>query len=133
MKQLKNSESGFTVIEFLVLVLILLTVGFLGLTSLRANRAENRDNTRKSDINALDFQLEAFYEKNNYYPSVVDATTLAGVDENSLNDPFNKKVGETGSQYVYQPYSCAQTKCKSFKLSSDLEREDVYIKESLNR
>lgn len=131
--KLRNEHTGFTVVEFLVFIFILSVAAFFGLTSYRATRAENRDSERKSDINAIVFQLESRYEKNNYYPSTADKKSLPDVDEANLADPFGKKIGEMGSQYNYRAFGCNESKCTSFEISASMEREDTYRVSSLNR
>lgn len=123
---------GFTIIEFLVGISILSIVVVVALTNVRTLRAENRDNQAKSDINTLVFQLESFYEKNGYYPQVVDSQTLAAVDADVFVDSRGNTVGKDSTLYKYLPRSCSESKCKSYEASAILEREAPYIKESLN-
>ena len=79
------------------------------------------------------YQLESFYEKNGYYPSTIDATQLKGIDPESLKDNNKLGVNQAGGTYTYKPLGCADGKCKSFELSTTLEKEAPFIKQSLNK
>lgn len=133
MKKLHTHSDGFTVIELLVFILVIVAIGVLGLSNIRTIRAQNRDNAAKTDINAIYYQLESFHEKNGYYPEKIDATTLKGIDPASLKDKNDLEVNQAGSTYLYKPANCSEAKCKSFELSTELEKEARFVKESLNK
>lgn len=130
--KLKNRQDGFTIIELLIFILIIAVVGLVGVTNVRIWRAEKRDRAAKIDINATAFQLESFYEKNGFYPNALSDNALKGISPDNLKDASSKKANEPSSAYIYKPQDCVETKCKSFILSADLEREALYVKESLN-
>ena len=132
MKKSSINTQGFTVIELLVFIFILAVLSVVGISNVRSLRAQNRDTTQKTDINAVYHQLESFYEKNGYYPEGIDAKTLTGIDPESLKDNQNKTINEIGSLYSYKPGTCAEGKCKKFELTAQLEREALYVKQSLN-
>lgn len=133
MKSIKKSQAGFTVIELMVAILLVSVVSVLALNSIRTMRAEHRDDTKKSDINAIYFQLESFYEKTNYYPEKIDSKTLSGIDPESLKDEHGTNIGSDSAKYKYKPRDCAENKCKSYTLETDLDREDMYKKQSLHQ
>lgn len=127
-----NSE-GFTLIELLVFVLVLTIIAFLALSNIRRLNAIHRDDTNKSHINAIYYQLEAFHEKNGYYPEKLTTTTLKGLDPASLKDTSNVAISDAGSSYKYNPRDCAENKCKSYELETSLENEAPFIKQSLTQ
>ncbi len=133
MKKRLLSVSGFTVIELLVFITVIVAIAVLGISNIRSLRAQNRDTTSKTDMNALYYQLESFYEKNGYYPEKVAAANLAGIDPASLKDKNNLEINAAGSTYSYKPANCNESKCKSFELSAQLEKEAPFIKQSLNK
>lgn len=133
MKKIHSQTDGFTIIELLVFILILGVIGVVALTNFRTVRAQNRDSTKKTDINAIFFQLESFREKNGYYPETIDQTILKGIDPESLKDTSGLAPNASGSTYTYKPTSCLETKCKSFTLSAMLEKEAPFVKESLSK
>lgn len=133
MKKLHSNSDGFTAIELLVFVVTLVLLVTLAGVNIRSLRAQNRDSQRKTDISATYYQLEAFYEKNSYYPETIDTTTLKGIDPASLKDSEGKTFNQTTGEYTYKPVGCAEAKCKSYVLSATLEKEAPFTKESLNK
>lgn len=133
MKKIQSHSDGFTVIELLVFILILSILAVLGVSNIRGLRAENRDSASKTDVNAIYFQLESFYETNGFYPEKLDTTSLKGLDPESLKDKNNIAVNGAGGTYVYKPANCTESKCKSYELSTQLEKEAPFIKQSLNK
>lgn len=132
MKKTWLNEQGITAIEFLVGLLVISIVAVVALTNIRSIRAENRDTQSKKDMNTLAFQLETFYQKNGYYPSTVNSTTLAGVDSETFKDSRGQTINQDSVLYAYTPVSCTDTKCRGFELKAELEREAPFIKQSLN-
>ena len=100
-------QNGFTVIE-LLLVIVLLGVGsWLFFNEKATIDATARDNQRKVAINAMHYGLEEyFYAKNGYYPASIDSKTLRTVDPALFTDPKGKKLGNSGSNYVYESTGC---------------------------
>ena len=126
------NKNGFTIIELLVCILVLTVIAGVAVANVRALRADNRDEQRKTDINAIYYQLEAFYERNDYYPEKLSEESLKGIDPQSLKDTNDIAIGEENSEYTYTPKDCNESKCASFELSTELEREATYTKLSLN-
>ena len=133
MKKLHGQTSGFTTIELLVFVLVLGIIGVVALTNVRTVRAQDRDRTSKTDINAVYYQLESFREKNGYYPEKIDTATLKGMDPENLKDRFGLAPNDEKGRYTYKPAGCTEAKCTSFRLTAQLEKEAPFIKESLSK
>lgn len=131
MKKNRSAQSGFTIIELMVVIVFLSALSALALINIRGIRAENRDAERKGDINAVFFQLETFHQANGYYPATFDAKTLKGINPDALKDTVGRTFNEEGSQYNYRARGCNDTKCKSYELSAELEKEAPFIKQSL--
>lgn len=129
----KLPKDGFTVIELLVSILVLTVIAAVAVSNLRSLRADNRDEMRKRDINAIYYQLEAFYERSGYYPKTISEKNLNGLDPESLTDSQDVAINESFSEYSYTPRGCNKEKCTSFELSTELEREATYTKLSLNK
>lgn len=131
---LMKRESGFTVIEILVLILFLGTATILLFIQKGNLEASQRDHTRKTAINAMYYSLEeVFYEKNGHYPSKIDSKTLRSMDPELFTDPYGIKMNEAGSNYRYEGLNCDNDKCKAYKLSAQLEKEAVYEKTNRNK
>lgn len=128
-----KKSHGFTVIELIVVIV------FAGLaTSIllyqRANiEASQRDETRKTAINAMYYNLEeVFYEENSYYPESIDSKTLRAMDPELFTDPYGNKLGEAASNYRYEASDCQDDKCQGYRLQSLLEKEADYVKTNRN-
>ncbi len=123
---------GFTVIE-LVVVLVLLGIGSaIYFTQKASVDGAARDNTRRTAINAMYYNLEeVFYAQNSYYPQTIDSKTLRAMDPALFTDPNGHALGDAQSTYLYQPTECSHDgKCKHYSLTGMLEREAAYTKSS---
>ena len=125
-------QDGFTVIELVVFIAILITLGTFFVIQKGNLDASNRDYDRKTSINAMYYGLtEAYYKENSYYPSSIDDETLAMIDPDLFFDPNGLDMNEQGSDYHYEGLDCDNDgKCQKFKLSSDMEREAEYTRNS---
>lgn len=124
-------SSGFTVIEVIVVVLFLGIASVLLLMQKSDLAAANRDNQRKTAINAMYYNLEeVYYAKNGYYPSKIDSSTLTAMDPGLFTDPDGAKLGDDNAEYHYDASNCQNDQCKSYKLSADMEKEATYTKTS---
>ncbi|MCB9822043.1 type II secretion system protein [Candidatus Nomurabacteria bacterium] len=132
MKRITN-QSGFTIIELLVFITVVLAITIIAASNIRDLRANNRDQESKIDINATAYQLEVFHEKNNYYPEKIEAKIIPGLEEKSIKDRNNLTISEPGSSYTYKPSGCSEGKCKNFELKANLEKEAPFVKQSLAR
>ncbi len=125
-----QEKKGFTLIELTIVgaFAALLVIIFF---AQKANvDAMNRDDDRKTAINAMYYALEEYYyPKNGYYPAEISEEVLPVVDPALFTDPFGLNVGIDGSTYVYEPANCnAQNECREYTLRAQLEKEDTYIK-----
>jgi type II secretory pathway pseudopilin PulG len=127
---MKRSQ-GFTVIEIIVVILFLAIATVLLLTQKDNLAAAERDDTRKTAINAMYYNLEeVFFEQTNYYPAKIDSKTLRAMDPALFTDPGGIKMNEQGSDYHYIGNDCINQKCKGYILSSELEKEATYTKKN---
>lgn len=128
-----KTKNGFTAIEICVLAIFLVIVGFIFIFQ-KAEIAEKvRDEKRKIAINAIHYNLEEiFYKENNFYPREIEEKTLRGIDPNVLTDQFGIVLNQEGSEYRYEPTDCQDDKCKHYSLRTTLEKEDDFIKKSRN-
>jgi prepilin-type N-terminal cleavage/methylation domain-containing protein len=149
----KKAASGFTIIELLIVIVVIGILALLVLNTYNGVQQKARDTKRKTDINAIDGQMEAYQASNAKYPTLAnlnDATfrsaNLKGLDPNALVDPKSSCNPATGSCVVGTPsanaYSYAPTPagcdngaggdCTSFVLTATLESSGTYVKNSLN-
>lgn len=127
-------SSGFTVIEMLVVIALLIIGAVVFFNEKITVDAVRRDSARKIAINAMYYNLEeVYYEKNHFYPSSIDSKTLRAMDPQLFYDPQNAQIGTSGSDYRYDGINCnTEGQCKSYKLSSTMEHEADYVKTSRN-
>lgn len=149
MISLKRKQSGFTIVELLIVIVVIGILAALVVTTFSGIQKKARDSERQTDINAVHGQVEAYYAQNGRYPGLADldgttagfvSTNLKGLDPQALRDP--KQVGNapqaatSGTTYGYavSPSGCtaAGTECTSYTLTATLESGGTYSKQSLN-
>ena len=131
---MKHSQRGFTIIELLFIIVILAGATALFFVQKTNLEVANRDETRKTAINAMYYGLEeVYYKANSHYPRTIDEKVLPSVDPVLFKDPAGVKLGEPTSDYRYEAFNCNGDVCKSYSLRTILENEDDYIKTSRNK
>ena len=128
-------RKGFTVVELLVAIVLLIAGGWLFFSEKASIDAVQRDAARKIAINAMYYNLEeVFYEKNGHYPVTIDSKTLRAMDPSLFTDPIGIKLGDTGSNYTYDAKGCSTDGlCDGYELRSTMEREADYTKTNRNK
>lgn len=128
-------QRGFTVIELLVVIVVLSVGAWLFFSERATVEAASRDAERKVAINAMYYNLEeVFYETNGYYPRKIDSKTLRAMDTALFTDPDGIKLGESESDYRYEPTNCSvDDKCTAYTLRSSMEREDDFVRTNRNK
>ena len=128
-------KKGFTIIELVIVAVfasLLLILFFIQKSNIDAME---RDNDRKTAINAMYYALEeSFYKEHKYYPQTISEENITVIDPALWTDPDGFNLGDPLSSYSYEPANCStEGKCKEYVLKSTLEKEDTYIKSSRNR
>jgi prepilin-type N-terminal cleavage/methylation domain-containing protein len=160
MLQLKNKvESGFTIIELLIVIAIIGILATLVLTNFQGAQARGRDTVRSSDVNSVFSKLEEYYNNNSGYPlgtavtSAAAQTTFPGIDASALVDEdgddvvVSYEVVATGASptvpdatdddeyrlHFYGPSCDASTQCAKYVLVGfqETDTNDI-VKNSLN-
>ena len=128
-----NTKKGFTIIEIIIVAIfasLLLILFFVQKTNLDAME---RDEKRKTAINAMYYALEeSFYKDHKYYPETISEESIKVIDPALWTDPNGINLGDAASSYSYTPANCENGKCKEYILKADLEKEDDYIKSNRN-
>ena len=119
MISLKRKESGFTIIELLIVIIVIGILATLVITTFSGIQRNARDRTREADINALHSQIEYYYGQNGTYPTLAnlnDATwrsaNLKGLDSEALKDPKGTAAtlvaapASSSYAYVVTPANC---------------------------
>ena len=127
------NKKGFTLIELIVVLVfssLLLIIFFVQKSNMDAM---NRDEKRKTSINAMYYALEEdFYARNGYYPETISEDILPVMDPALFTDPSGKNLGTEGSSFTYDAANCNNGKCKEYTLRARLEKEDIYTKKNRN-
>ena len=90
-----SKESGFTVIELLVVAIVFALAGALIFVQINNIKIANQDNTRKTAINAMYYALEeVYYKKHQSYPASLTSATLPSVDPTIFTDPDGFTLGK---------------------------------------
>lgn len=128
-----RKQAGFTAIELIVVIIILILAGVIFLVQKNELAAEHRDSTRKIAINAIYYNLEeVVYPTLKGYPATLDAKQLKAMDSDLLTDPNGFMINESGSDYTYEPSSCNGDVCQHYVLRATLEKEAEFTKSSRN-
>lgn len=106
MVSLKQRQSGFTIVELLIVIVIIGILATLVIVTFSGVQQRARDAERKTDINAVAGQLEAFYASNGYYPPAADLVSSTfrtaneiRIDEKAFKDPSNAQIATDGSTF----------------------------------
>ena len=128
-----KEKKGFTILEIIVVgvfVTLLLILFFVQKSNIDAM---DRDEDRKTAINAMYYALEeSFYKDNKYYPESISEKNIKVIDPALWTDPSGFNLGDPLSSYSYEPAHCKEGKCKEYILKAKLEKEDDYIKYNRN-
>lgn len=151
MVSLKQRQSGFTIVELLIVIVIIGILATLVIVTFSGVQQRARDSERKTDINAVAGQLEAFYANKGFYPPRADfqSTTFRSaneirIDDKAFADPsspntktFNDNIAPdpvpngTARVYYYDARNADGTacdtagdQCAQYTVSASLEGND---------
>lgn len=144
----KAAQKGFTIVELLIVIVVIGILAALVVVTYNGIQQKARDTERKTDVNALHGQLEAYQAQNGKYPTLANvndtafrAANMKGLDPAALQDP--KGAAQTlvaapvANEYAYAvlPAGCdngAGGDCTQYTLTATLEGGGTYVKQSLN-
>lgn len=143
----KYKDRGFTIVELLIVIVVIGILATLVITTYNGIQEKARDTKRKTDVNALQGQIEAFEAQNGNYPTLANvndsswrATNMKGLDPSALQDPkgSTEALVTTPAANVYAyavtPSGCdnSTTDCTGYTLTATLEGGGTYAKQNLN-
>lgn len=159
MTSLKAKQTGFTIVELLIVIVVIGILAALVITTFNGIQQRGRDTERQTDIKAVHGQLEAAFAQFGYYPNLDQLTNangstwrtdnMRGLDAEALVDPSGTAISSTAAtagsrsySYIPTPANCSNdvtdptTLCSGYQLAAGLEGEidgqGVYTKDSLN-
>jgi prepilin-type N-terminal cleavage/methylation domain-containing protein len=114
MVSLNRKQSGFTIVELLIVIVVIGILAGLVITTFTGIQQKARNTERQTDIKAVYGQVEAYYAQNGRYPTLANLNTRAwrttnmkGLDSEAIKDP--KGVGAGTSTSDTAPYQLAAT------------------------
>jgi len=132
-KNSKSSRNGFTIVELIIVATfagLLFLLFFIQKSNLDALQ---RDEDRKTAINAMYYALEeSFFKDHQYYPETISEENITVIDPALWTDPDGHNLGDPKSSYTYEPADCNNGKCQKYILKADLEKEAAYVKTNRN-
>ena len=152
MISLKKRQSGFTIVELLIVIVVIGILATLVIVTFTGIQQKARNSQRQTDINALDSHLEAYYAQNGVYPSIGQmndsswvSANMKGLDPEALKDPKGSAqtlaATTSSTEYGYAAKAGASAcpdpstltdlaTCDSFTLTATLEGGGTYSKSS---
>jgi type II secretory pathway pseudopilin PulG len=114
-----------------------------GLSTTGSQQTTAKDTKRRTDINALQSQLEVYYTDNGVYPTLANLNdaawrkaNLPGFDDSILKDPAGtqaKLVAVPQAKfYAYSPKGCDSAGCSSYTVTATLDGGTALKKDSFN-
>ena len=129
-KTVSNSKKGFTLIEIMVAIGIIVILTGIMLVAADSARKVARDNQRVTDIQLIQLKLEAYKAEKGVYPATLLQMTFAGYIKAIPVDP-------KGTPYYYYGLSLASTQgsgnCLSYHLGAVLETSSGSLQKAKHR
>jgi prepilin-type N-terminal cleavage/methylation domain-containing protein len=148
MISLKKTNRGFTIVELLIVIVVIGILAALVVVTYNGIQQKARDTERKTDVNAIHGQVEAYQAQNGKYPTMANindasfrSANMKGLDPAALQDPKGSSQALCGSAsascyaYVATPANCDNASngdCTGYTLTATLEGGGTYVKQSLN-
>jgi general secretion pathway protein G len=91
-KPLKRPDRGFTIIELLVVISIIMILATMGMTQYRNSVIYAREGVLKEDLFRMRDAIDQYYADKGQYPSTLDALVSDGYVRKLPEDPFTKST-----------------------------------------
>jgi general secretion pathway protein G len=88
--QLPALDRGFTMIELLIVLSIIVILATMGMTQYRTSVIHAREAVLKEDLFRMRDAIDQYYADKNQYPSTLDALVSDGYMRQVPEDPFTK-------------------------------------------
>ena len=108
-KKISNNQNGYSIIELIFLSVIVIVLASVLISASSGIRIRERNNTRIADIKTLQLNLEIFYARNGFYPSLVEINIPHWTAENMKQVPATDFV-DPSSKTNIQVFTTTSTK-----------------------
>ena len=88
--RIRQRDSGFTMIELLIVVSLIVILTTMGMTQYRHSVIYAREGVLKEDLFRLRDAIDQYYADKGTYPSTLDALITEGYVRKLPEDPFTK-------------------------------------------
>ena len=92
MKQRRSRSDGFTMIELLVVLALIVILATMGMTQYRASVVHAKEAVLKTDLFQMRDAIDQYYADKNQWPSTLDALVSEGYLRKLPEDPFTKSA-----------------------------------------
>jgi len=124
MQHFLKRQSGFTLVEVLIVVVIVGILATFATVTLKSSRLKSRDVQRVAYINQINTALELYFLKNGFYPTAITAGQALSYNGVKYLDPvpYNPSPKNDGNcpnrDFVYTPAANNTTYSLTFCLSN---------------
>ena len=88
--QARHRERGFTMIELLVVMTLIVILATMGMTQYKTSQVYAKEAVLKEDLFRLRDAIDQYYADKGQYPSTLDALVSDGYIRKLPDDPFTK-------------------------------------------
>jgi len=124
MKRTNTLQSGFTLIEILVVMVIIGIIASIGFGSFQSSQTKGRDSNRKSDLDQIGKALETYYNDKGQYPTDTGGL-INGCGAGGICDWGDEFTDENGTNYMVKIPSDPRTNM-NYYYSSDGTSYQIY-------
>ena len=91
-QQLRDVESGFTMIELVVVMMLIVILATMGMTQYKTSQTYAKEAVLKEDLFRLRDAIDQYYADKGQYPSTLDTLVSDGYLRKLPEDPFTKST-----------------------------------------
>src|SRR5262245_42920348 len=92
MPMTRDANAGFTMIELLVVLALIVILATMGMTQYRSSVVHAKEAVLKEDLFQMRDAIDQYYADKNQYPSTLDALVSEGYLRKLPEDPFTKSA-----------------------------------------